>query len=93
MRMKEHRCNLEIGVVQIVSGPFEGQLAYFDDTDREYGREKRTKAVVYFGTPFASEPVLMSTRHLRSATPDQKIEYEMRYLAAMDTELREEMGV
>ncbi len=77
---------IEFGVVRIIAGKHAGTLAYYDD-DGERG------CLVYIGVPHEVEPLEVPKRHLRAATPDEKIAFEMAHLAGIDPAFRDHFGL
>ena len=51
-------CAGDFGVVRVIAGRFKGRTGYYDDDDTE------KTAIVYFGTPFESEPEFIRQAYL-----------------------------
>lgn len=77
----------EYGVVQIIDGPHAGIVGYYDNDDAD------GNALVALGAPTLAEVIPIALHNLCSATPNQKIDFEIVYLAELEPDLRARLGI
>jgi hypothetical protein len=65
---------LAYGVVAIIAGRHKGQLGFYDDD------ESGDRIIVFLGTPFASDPVILRRSDVRQATDEERLSFELDHM-------------